>query len=68
MFAFDRLTSPIPNLNYMTKFAIVPRRGILMSHNLEKLVIVVNGISYDVKANVEAPVLGGNREGAGRER
>jgi hypothetical protein len=28
-----------------------------MSNNLEKLVIVVNGISYDVKANVEAPVL-----------
>jgi len=28
-----------------------------MSNNLEKLVIVINGISYDVKANVEAPVL-----------
>jgi len=28
-----------------------------MSNNLGKLVIVVNGISYDVKANVEAPVL-----------
>jgi hypothetical protein len=28
-----------------------------MAHNLEKLVVVVNGLSYDVKANVEAPVL-----------
>ena len=28
-----------------------------MSRNLEKLVIVVNGVSYDVTANVEAPVL-----------
>jgi hypothetical protein len=28
-----------------------------MSHNIEKLVVIVNGTPYDVKANVEAPVL-----------
>lgn len=28
-----------------------------MANNLEKLVVVVSGVSYDVKANVEAPVL-----------
>jgi Protein of Unknown function (DUF2604) len=39
---------------------VVPPRKIEvfeMVHNLEKLVVVVNGVSYDVKANVEAPVL-----------